>query len=188
MLDKLKAKIRFMNKTVEVTTVDGVKIEVNAAGDQPAKGDKVNVADGSYVMPDGSTLIVANGVISDVVEAKPDDKPADAPVGGDNVDDKCGDKPKKNEAAPAEGDKPAEKPADEPAKGDDKVLTAITELNGKIDNLTSIINTLIGGEEDKKEAVKTVNQLKNAVSNDTIKAAAGVKNDGTFTLNDLRGL
>ena len=88
MLDKLKAKIRFMNKTVEVTTVDGVKIEVNAAGDQPAKGDKVNVADGSYVMPDGSTLIVANGVISDVVEAKPDDKPADAPVGGDNVDDK----------------------------------------------------------------------------------------------------
>ena len=53
MLDKLKAKIRFMNKTVEVTTVDGVKIEVNAAGDQPAKGDKVNVADGSYVMPDG---------------------------------------------------------------------------------------------------------------------------------------
>lgn len=184
MLDKLKAKIRFMNKTVEVTTVDGVKIEVNAAGDQPAKGDKVNVADGSYVMPDGSTLIVANGVISDVVEAKPDDKPADAPVGGDNVDDKCGDKPKKNEAAPAEGDKPA----DEPAKGDDKVLTAITELNGKIDNLTSIINTLIGGEEDKKEAVKTVNQLKNAVSKDTIKAAAGVKNDGTFTLNDLRGL
>lgn len=188
MLDKLKAKIRFMNKTVEVTTVDGVKIEVNAAGDQPAKGDKVNVADGSYVMPDGSTLIVANGVISDVVEAKPDDKPADAPVGGDNVDDKCGDKPKKNEAAPAEGDKPAEKPADEPAQGDDKVLTAITELNGKIDNLTSIINTLIGGEEDKKEAVKTVNQLKNAVSKDTIKAAAGVKNDGTFTLNDLRGL
>lgn len=184
MLDKLKAKIRFMNKTVEVTTVDGVKIEVNAAGDQPAKGDKVNVADGSYVMPDGSTLIVANGVISDVVEAKPDDKPADAPVGGDNVDDK----PKKNEAVPAEGDKPAEKPADEPAKGDDKVLTAITELNGKIDNLTSIINTLIGGEEDKKEAVKTVNQLKNAVSKDTIKAAAGVKNDGTFTLNDLRGL
>lgn len=180
MLDKLKAKIRFMNKTVEVTTVDGVKIEVNAAGDQPAKGDKVNVADGSYVMPDGSTLIVANGVISDVVEAKPDDKPADAPVGGDN--------PKKNEAAPAEGDKPAEKPADEPAKGDDKVLTAITELNGKIDNLTSIINTLIGGEEDKKEAVKTVNQLKNAVSKDTIKAAAGVKNDGTFTLNDLRSL
>ena len=184
MLDKLKAKIRFMNKTVEVTTVDGVKIEVNAAGDQPAKGDKVNVADGSYVMPDGSTLIVANGVISDVVEAKPDDKPADAPVGGDNV----GDNPKKNEAAPAEGDKPAEKPADEPAKGDDKVLTAITELNGKIDNLTSIINTLIGGEEDKKEAVKTVNQLKNAVSKDTIKAAAGVKNDGTFTLNDLRSL
>lgn len=180
MLDKLKAKIRFMNKTVEVTTVDGVKIEVNAAGDQPAKGDKVNVADGSYVMPDGSTLIVANGVISDVVEDKPDDKPADAPVGGD--------KPKKNEAAPAEGDKPAEKPADEPAKGDDKVLTAITELNGKIDNLTSIINTLIGGEEDKKEAVKTVNQLKNAVSKDTIKAAAGVKNDGTFTLNDLRSL
>lgn len=184
MLDKLKAKIRFMNKTVEVTTVDGVKIEVNAAGDQPAKGDKVNVADGSYVMPDGSTLIVANGVISDVVEAKPDDKPADAPVGGDNVDDKCGDKPKKNEASPAEGDKPAEKPAE----GDDKVLTAITELNGKIDNLTSTINTLIGGEEDKKEAVKTVNQLKNAVSKDTIKAAAGVKNDGTFTLNDLRGL
>lgn len=184
MLDKLKAKIRFMNKTVEVTTVDGVKIEVNAAGDQPAKGDKVNVADGSYVMPDGSTLIVANGVISDVVEAKPDDKPADAPVGGDNV----GDNPKKNEAAPAEGDKPAEKPADEPAKGDDKVLTAITELNGKIDNLTSIINTLIGGEEYKKEAVKTVNQLKNAVSKDTIKAAAGVKNDGTFTLNDLRSL
>ena len=184
MLDKLKAKIRFMNKTVEVTTVDGVKIEVNAAGDQPAKGDKVNVADGSYVMPDGSTLIVANGVISDVVEDKPDDKPADAPVGGDNV----GDNPKKNEAAPAEGDKPAEKPADEPAKGDDKVLTAITELNGKIDNLTSIINTLIGGEEDKKEAVKTVNQLKNAVSKDTIKAAAGVKNDGTFTLNDLRSL
>ena len=180
MLDKLKAKIRFMNKTVEVTTVDGVKIEVNAAGDQPAKGDKVNVADGSYVMPDGSTLIVANGVISDVVEDKPDDKPADAPVGGD--------KPKKNEAAPAEGDKPAEKPADEPAKGDDKVLTAITELNGKIDNLTSIINTLIGGEEYKKEAVKTVNQLKNAVSKDTIKAAAGVKNDGTFTLNDLRSL
>lgn len=184
MLDKLKAKIRFMNKTVEVTTVDGVKIEVNAAGDQPAKGDKVNVADGSYVMPDGSTLIVANGVISDVVEDKPDDKPADAPVGGDNV----GDNPKKNEAAPAEGDKPAEKPADEPAKGDDKVLTAITELNGKIDNLTSIINTLIGGEEYKKEAVKTVNQLKNAVSKDTIKAAAGVKNDGTFTLNDLRSL
>ena len=184
MFKKLKAKIRFMNKTVEVTTVDGVKIEVNAAGDQPAKGDKVNVADGSYVMPDGSTLIVANGVISDVVEAKPDDKPADAPVGGDNV----GEKPKKNEAVPADGDKPAEKPADEPAKGDDKVLTAITELNGKIDNLTSIINTLIGGEEDKKEAVETVNQLKNAVSKDTIKAAAGVNNDGTFTLNDLRGL
>jgi ATP-dependent Clp endopeptidase proteolytic subunit ClpP len=59
-------------KALELETADGNKLVLEKESGEPAVGDKVTSPDGDYVMPDGSTIKVESGAISEIERAKPD--------------------------------------------------------------------------------------------------------------------
>lgn len=72
--------------TLQVTTADGTVLNVDDSDDSgtPAVGDNVVIdgnanPDGTYVMPDGSSIMVAEGKISEITAVKVDDQPPATP-------------------------------------------------------------------------------------------------------------
>lgn len=53
-------------KAMELTTADGSTLELEKEGGAPVVGDAVISPDGEYLMPDGSTIVVTDGVISEI--------------------------------------------------------------------------------------------------------------------------
>lgn len=87
LLDRMLAKLGFKTldeaasleiKALELSTADGQTLTIEREEGQPQVGDSAN-PDGEWLMPDGTTIVVENGVITDI---KPKE---DAPEG--NVDD-----------------------------------------------------------------------------------------------------
>lgn len=72
-LDKIDAKL-FGKKTVAIMLTDATGNEVDfpelVEGDVPKVGDKTTAGDGEIVMADGSTLVVAGGVITEIKPAE----------------------------------------------------------------------------------------------------------------------
>lgn len=78
-LDKIKAKFGEGKKSIELTDASGAKITVETDNETPAVGDAVTIdgqpaADGEYIMSDESTIVVKDGVISEI---KPNGDSAD---------------------------------------------------------------------------------------------------------------
>lgn len=61
-----------------LTAQDGTEINIDKPeGEDPAVGDSAS-PDGEFLMPDGTTIVVADGVITEIRDAEPaDDEPAD---------------------------------------------------------------------------------------------------------------
>lgn len=87
LLDRMLAKLGFKTldeaasldiKALELSTADGQTLTIEREEGQPQVGDAAN-PDGEWLMPDGTTIVVENGVITDI---KPKE---DAPEG--NADD-----------------------------------------------------------------------------------------------------
>lgn len=87
LLDRMLAKLGFKTldeaasldiKALELSTADGQTLTIEREEGQPQIGDAAN-PDGEWLMPDGTTIVVENGVITDI---KPKE---DAPEG--NADD-----------------------------------------------------------------------------------------------------
>lgn len=87
LLDRMLAKLGFKTldeaasleiKALELNTADGQTLTIEREEGQPQIGDAAN-PDGEWLMPDGTTIVVENGVITDI---KPKE---DAPEG--NADD-----------------------------------------------------------------------------------------------------
>ena len=88
-LDRLLAKAGFAGKRIEevafgmdLNTADGGTLTVEREEGEPQVGDKAT-PDGEHVMPDGSTIVVADGVITEI-------KPADGGTGDEGGDGKKG--------------------------------------------------------------------------------------------------
>ena len=87
LLDRMLAKLGFKTldeaasleiKALELSTADGQTLTIEREEGQPQVGDAAS-PDGEWLMPDGTTIVVENGVITDI---KPKE---DAPEG--NADD-----------------------------------------------------------------------------------------------------
>lgn len=62
-----------------LTAQDGTEINIDKPeGEDPAVGDAAS-PDGEFLMPDGTTIVVADGVITEIRDAEAEDEPADDP-------------------------------------------------------------------------------------------------------------
>ena len=62
-----------------LTAQDGTEINIDKPeGEDPAVGDAAS-PDGEFLMPDGTTIVVADGVITEIRDAEPEDEPEDEP-------------------------------------------------------------------------------------------------------------
>lgn len=60
-----------------LTAQDGTEITIDKPeGEDPAVGDKASPS-GTHLMPDGTTIVVADGVITEIRDAEPEDDPMD---------------------------------------------------------------------------------------------------------------
>lgn len=60
-----------------LTAQDGTEITIDKPeGEDPAVGDAAS-PDGEFLIPDGTTIVVADGVITEIRDAEPEDDPAD---------------------------------------------------------------------------------------------------------------
>ena len=73
--DKMSIKEKIFNALAKVfgmslETADGKTLELEKESGEPVVGDKVTSEDGEYLMPDGSTIVVEGGVISEIRPAE----------------------------------------------------------------------------------------------------------------------
>ena len=62
-----------------LTAQDGTEINIDKPeGEDPAVGDSAS-PDGEFLMPDGTTIIVADGVITEIRDAEPEEQPEEEP-------------------------------------------------------------------------------------------------------------
>jgi ATP-dependent Clp protease protease subunit len=76
-----------MSMTVEeapvgyvLTAQDGTEINIDKAeGEDPAVGDAAS-PDGEFLMPDGTTIVIADGVITEIRDAEPEETEPETPA------------------------------------------------------------------------------------------------------------
>lgn len=70
---------------MELETADGKTLELEKESGEPVVGDVVSSEDGEYIMPDGTTIVVTEGVIAEIrpAEGEADDDPD---AGGEETD------------------------------------------------------------------------------------------------------
>ena len=75
IVDKMSIKEKIFMALAKVfgmslETADGKTLELEKESGEPVVGDKVTSEDGEYLMPDGSTIVVEGGVISEIRPAE----------------------------------------------------------------------------------------------------------------------
>lgn len=74
-----------------LTAQDGTEINIDKPeGEDPAVGDSAT-PDGEHLMPDGTVIVIAEGVITEIRDAEPEETPEETPEGG--PEDKGGEAP-----------------------------------------------------------------------------------------------
>ena len=68
-------------KAMVLETADGKQLELEKESGEPIVGDVVLSEDGEYLMPDGSTIVVESGVISEIRPAEEEEEETDAERG-----------------------------------------------------------------------------------------------------------
>lgn len=146
-LDRLLAKAGFAGKRIEevafgmdLNTADGETLTVEREEGAPQVGDKAT-PDGEHVMPDGSTIVVVDGVITEI-------KPADGGTGEEGGDGK------KGEQGDGSGDETVEQlkqRIEELEEENEKLKEQLTDAqkNAKTKEDLRILNavTMAGGEK-----------------------------------------
>lgn len=84
---------------MELETATGERLVLRKESGDPVVGDEVESPDGEYVMPDGSTIVVTDGVISEIrpAEEKPTEETTEVEVvnvGGDPLEESTEEKDK----------------------------------------------------------------------------------------------
>ena len=73
-------------KAMVLETADGKQLELEKESGEPIVGDVVLSEDGEYLMPDGSTIVVESGVISEIRPAEEEEEETDAERGEETED------------------------------------------------------------------------------------------------------
>ena len=125
--DKMSIKEKIFNALAKVfgmtlETADGKQLELEKESGEPVVGDKVTSEDGEYLMPDGATIVVEGGVITEI---RPASDEAD-----DNPDDGRGEEVEESETELKEDEQLSEKDVEI-----DRLKAEIAEKDAEIDRL-----------------------------------------------------
>ena len=96
--DKMSIKEKIFNALAKVfgmslETADGKTLELEKESGEPVVGDKVTSEDGEYLMPDGSTIVVKESVITEI-------RPAEEEVVEETTEVERGEEGEENDAEP----------------------------------------------------------------------------------------
>lgn len=120
-------------------TADGKTLELEKESGEPVVGDKVTSEDGEYLMPDGSTIVVEGGVITEI---RPAEEEAEDPEA------ERGEEGEENDAELSNDETDSEKDAEI-----DRLKAQIAEKDAEIDRLRQEL-------EDAKANAKSENDKK----------------------------
>lgn len=98
IVDKMSIKEKIFNALAKVfgmslETADGKTLELEKESGEPVVGDKVTSEDGEYLMPDGSTIVVEESVITEI-------RPAEEEVVEETTEVERGEEGEENDAEP----------------------------------------------------------------------------------------
>lgn len=156
LLDRMLAKLGFKDldeatvldiKALELSTADGQTLTVEREEGQPTEGDKAT-PDGTFLMPDGVTIVVEEGVIVEVKSAE------DAPV--DETDD--------NE----KGDEDPTTEEDDKDEEEQRLRDRIAELEKENEELKQKLNEA-NANARTKEDLRILNAVKMAGGEEALK-------------------
>lgn len=136
---------------LELETADGSTLELKKEDGVPAVGDEVASADGEYLMPDGSTIVVVDGAISEI-KPKEEDEPTPEPT--ETEEAKAEDEPQADEVEEIDKDAKIAELEQAVADRDAKIAELEEKLkdaeaNAKSDEDNEILDAvaLAGGKE-----------------------------------------
>lgn len=109
-------------KAMVLETADGKTLELEKESGEPVVGDVVLSEDGEYLMPDGSTIVVEDGVIAEI-------RPAEEEV-EEETEAERGEEGEENDAEPSNDETDSEKDAEI-----DRLKAEIAEKDEEIDRL-----------------------------------------------------
>lgn len=149
---KIKERLASLLIEVEFATVKTDKAVFEYDGEELVEGTKVYVideetnervaaADGEYTTEDNKVITVANGEVVSIVEKE--EEPIEEPTEEPEVEEK----PIEAEEEPKDGEEPVEEPTEEPVE---EPKDEVAELKTKVEELTAIVNELIGLVESMK--------------------------------------
>jgi outer membrane biosynthesis protein TonB len=147
---KIKERLASLLIEVEFATVKTDKAVFEYDGEELVEGTKVYVideetnervaaADGEYTTEDNKVITVANGEVVSIVEKE--EEPTEEPVAEEVVEEVV-------ETVEEPVEEPTEEPTEEPVE---EPKDEVAELKTKVDELTAIVNELIGLVEDMKK-------------------------------------
>ena len=188
LLDRMLAKLGFKTldeaasldiKALELSTADGQTLTIEREEGQPQVGDAAN-PDGEWLMPDGTTIVVENGVITDI---KPKE---DAPEGNAD-DDKKGEEPTTEEDDKDEEMERLRERIAELEKENEELRQQLesANANAKTTDDLRILNAvkMAGGEEALKKFSSTYTPDTRMPQGKKVSAAA---NGSLITADDIR--
>lgn len=188
LLDRMLAKLGFKTldeaasleiKALELSTADGQTLTIEREEGQPQVGD-VASPDGEWLMPDGTTIVVENGVIADIKPKK------DAPEANAD-DDKKGEEPTTEEDDKDEEMEHLRERIAELEKENEELRQQLESANANArttDDLR-ILNAvkMAGGEEALKKFSSTYTPDTRMPQGKKVSAAA---NGSLITADDIR--
>lgn len=144
---KIKERLASLLIEVEFATLKTDKAVFEYDGEELVEGTKVYVideetnervaaADGEYTTEDNKVITVANGEVVSIVEKE--EEPTEEPVAEEVVETV-------EEPVEEPTEEPTEEPVEEPKEDE------VAELKTKVEELTAIVNELIGLVEDMKK-------------------------------------
>lgn len=180
LIDRALAKLGIKNldelaKGMDLSTSDGQMITVEREEGEPQVGDKAT-PDGEFMMPDGKTIVVADGVITDIKT----DAQGNEGEGGDENTDRIEELEKENEDLKKhiEELKQAKKDAEAKAKTTDelRILNAVKMAGGEkaLSQITSNYKPQQRKPEGKNAQAKAVEQKS------AMRAEIEARRNGTF--------
>ena len=188
LLDRMLAKLGFKTldeaasldiKALELSTADGQTLTIEREEGQPQVGDAAS-PDGEWLMPDGTTIVVENGVITDIKQKE------DAPD-ADADDDKKGEEPTTEEDDKDEEMERLRERIAELEKENEELRQQLESANANArttDDLR-ILNAvkMAGGEEALKKFSSTYTPDTRMPQGKKVSAAA---NGSLITADDIR--
>ena len=191
--DKMTLKERIFMALAKVfgmslETADGKTLELEKESGEPIVGDKVTSEDGEYLMPDGSTIVVEGGTITEIRPAKDEADDTDAGRGEEGEADDTD--PDNNDETDSEKDAEIDRLKAEIAEKDAEIDRLRQELedakaNAKSDDDRNILNmvAVAGGMEWLKN-VKSTGKVDKRVN--TTNNLDKQKNNGKMSFAEYR--